>query len=698
MRGDVGYPRQRALTQGFTLGAPRSFTLAPDGRRVAFLRSVSASDPATGLWVLDTATGRERLAAGPGDAEQARTGGAASVDRYSADRELRTAVAVSADGLWNVDLSGTAGAPRPVPVRLPARAARVSPDGTHVAYVHDGALRVTSLTDARAYVLAVPESESVSYGLPEWVAREEMRRPRGYWWSPRGDRILTARVDTRAVPPLWIADPADPASPPRPLPFPRAGAANAEVRLRFIGLDRRKVAVDWDREAFPYLAAVHWDRWGPPLALVQSRDQRRQHILALDEETGATTCLLKQSSGSWCDIVAGTPAWDTRGRLIAVAESDGSRCLTLDGRRATGPGLDVAEVVGVSTDGVLFTARPRSRPGTVHLHLLDREDKVRPVSKEDGSHTGVAAAGALLLVSRTSTRPGSTAVVTETPGGRSVAEIRSLAARPGVRPRPAFVAAGERRIPCAVFLPRSFDGSTGPLPVLLDPYGGPTVQRVRHDHDAHLTSQWFADHGFAVVVADGRGTPGRGTAWEREISGGFREIPLADQIDALHALARTHPLDLSRVAVRGWSFGGYLAALAALTRGDVFHAAVAGAPVTDWRLYDTHYTERYLGHPDENPDAYRDSDLSLLAEGLAVPLMLIHGTADDNVFPAHSMRLSAALTAAGRPHTVLPLPGMNHMITDTPAIASVLPLEMDFLARALGMPYRADVPVERPPR
>ena len=141
--------------------------------------------------------------------------------------------------------------------------------------------------------------------------------------------------------------------------------------------------------------------------------------------------------------------------------------------------------------------------------------------------------------------------------------------------------------------------------MLLDPYGGPHVQRVLAARAAFLTSQWLADQGFAVVVADGRGTPGRGPEWDRAVWHDLADPVLEDQVEALHAAAgRCGDLDTSRVAIRGWSFGGYLAALAVLRRPEVFHAAVVGAPVTDWRLYDTHYTERYLGHPDENPEVY----------------------------------------------------------------------------------------------
>ncbi len=162
--------------------------------------------------------------------------------------------------------------------------------------------------------------------------------------------------------------------------------------------------------------------------------------------------------------------------------------------------------------------------------------------------------------------------------------------------------------------------------------------------------------------------------------------PLDDQIDALHAAAqRFDVLDLDRVAIRGWSFGGYLAALAVLRRPDVFHAAIAGAPVTDWRLYDTHYTERYLGHPDDDDAGYEASSLIPLAADLTRPLLLIHGLADDNVVAAHTLRLSSALLAAGRPHEVLPLVGVSHMTPQEQVAENLLLHQLDFLRRSLGL-------------
>jgi dipeptidyl-peptidase-4 len=219
-----------------------------------------------------------------------------------------------------------------------------------------------------------------------------------------------------------------------------------------------------------------------------------------------------------------------------------------------------------------------------------------------------------------------------------------------------------------------------PLPVLVDPYGGPGAQRVLAARRAFLESQWWADQGFAVVVCDGRGTPGRGPAWEREIHLDVAGPVLDDQVEALHAAARDVPdLDLSRVAIRGWSFGGYLSALAVLRRPDVFHVAVAGAPVTAWELYDTHYTERYLGLPQEQPEAYARTSLLGDAARLERPLLLIHGLADDNVVAANTLQLSQRLTENGRPHTVLPLTGVTHMTPQEAVAENLLLLQLEFV-------------------
>ena len=302
------------------------------------------------------------------------------------------------------------------------------------------------------------------------------------------------------------------------------------------------------------------------------------------------------------------------------------------------------------------------------------------------------------MVSRTMTEPGpSVRVLTDVPASdparvtvSDAARITTAAETPNVpAPHPDRFAAGTREIPSALLLPSWHEPGSGPLPVLLDPYGGPHAQRVLAAQGAFLTSQWLAEQGFAVLVADGRGTPGRGPEWEREVWRDLAGPVLEDQVEALQAAAARHPdLDTSRVAIRGWSFGGYLAALAVLRRPDVFHAAVAGAPVTDWRLYDTHYTERYLGLPGEQPQVYEQSSLLADAPRLTRPVLFIHGLADDNVVVAHTLRLSSALLAAGRPHRVLPLSGVTHMTPQEDVAENLLLLQVDFLRETLGISAR----------
>jgi dipeptidyl-peptidase-4 len=209
---------------------------------------------------------------------------------------------------------------------------------------------------------------------------------------------------------------------------------------------------------------------------------------------------------------------------------------------------------------------------------------------------------------------------------------------------------------------------------------------VRSGARLFLQAQWLADQGFAVIVADGRGTPARGPAWEREIDREFAAVTLQDQVDALAGVAERYrdDLDTGRVGIMGWSYGGYLSALAVLDRPDVFHAAVAGAPVTEWELYDTCYTERYLGDPNEHPEVYERNSLTGRARQLTRPLLLIHGLVDDNVVVAHTLRLSAALLSAGKPHEVLPLTGITHMASDEVVAENLLLAQVDFFRRALA--------------
>ncbi|MFG3145555.1 prolyl oligopeptidase family serine peptidase [Streptomyces sp. NPDC048243] len=703
----LSFPRRSARTQRFTSGAPRAFTVAPDGSRVVFLRSSSGTDRANQLWVLDVAENRERPAADPaallGGAterlpaaerarrERSREGGAGIVG-YATDTAVELASFTLSGRLFTAELR--AGTARELRVPGPVIDPRPSPDGRLVAYVAGGALRVVGADGEGDRALAEPESPagegSVSYGLAEFIAAEEMGRSRGFWWSPESDSLLVARVDDSPVRRWWISDPARPESEPQRVAYPSAGGANAEVRLFVVGVDGARTEVSWDRARYPYLAHAHWSAAGAPLILVQARDQRSQLYLAVDPDSGSTRMVHADEDPTWLDLFPGVPCWSPGGQLVRIADEGGARVLAFGERPLTGAQLHVRAVLDVSADDVLVAASAGEaaalpETGEVHVYRVN-ELGVERLSQEPGVHSAVRAGGVTVLVSSALDRPGTQVQVLR--GAKSTTTVTSHAEHPGLSPRVTLTQGGARKIPCAVLMPNDYDGDN-PLPVLLDPYGGPHGPRVLAAHNAHLTSQWFADQGFAVVVADGRGTPGRSPAWEKAIRDDFT-VTLDDQVEALHALAERFPLDLSRVAIRGWSYGGWLAGLAVLRRPDVFHAGIAGAPVTDWRLYDTHYTERYLGDPATNAAVYAGSSL-VTDEGLSAPaaphrpLMLVHGLADDNVVAAHTLRLSSALLAAGRPHEVLPLSGVTHMTPQETVAENLLLLQVDFLKRSLGL-------------
>lgn len=716
-RDSLSFPRRHARTQRFTLGAPRAFSVSPDGERVVFVRSGSGTDRSHALWVLDLESGTERLAAEPrallagaeeelSAQERARRErsreGSGGIVGYAVDGAVELAAFALSGRLFTAELR--AGTARELPVPGPVVDPRPSPDGRWVAYAVGGTLRVTGTGDGagdggpgRDRALAEPEAPGVTYGLAEFAASEEMSRSRGFWWAPASDRLLVARVDERPVRRWWIADPAHPEREPQAVAYPAAGTPNAEVGLVLVDLAGARTEVVWDRAAYPYLARVHWSGDAAPLLLVQARDQRTQAYLEVDPESGATRVLRRDEDPVWLELFTGVPARTPDGRLVRIedqAGEGGARVLTVGDRTLTDGTLHVRAVLDVGAEDVLISASAGEAAetsgapeiGEVHVYRVGPQGAER-VSEGAGVHGAVRSGAVTVLSSARPDVPGSVTRVLR--GGKPVAEVTSYAQTPPLAAGVRLVEAGARRIPCAVLLPSGWSEGDGPLPVLLDPYGGPHGQRVLAAHNPYLTSRWFAEQGFAVIVADGRGMPGRSPAWEKSVSRDFVGT-LDDQIEALHGLAGRFPLDLGRVAIRGWSFGGYLAALAALRRPDVFHAAVVGAPVTDWRLYDTHYTERYLGHPDEEPAVYAANSL-VTDEGLAEaaeparPMMIVHGLADDNVVMAHTLRLSSALLAAGRPHEVLPLSGVTHMTPQEQVAENLLLLQVDFLRRSLGL-------------
>jgi dipeptidyl-peptidase-4 len=464
-------------------------------------------------------------------------------------------------------------------------------------------------------------------------------------------------------------------------------------------------------------------------------DQVETFSIAIPEYTegerpGSTRVLEKHSNAYWLDLIHGTPAFTPNGHLICAMndmDADTNR-LTVDGVPFTPAGLQVREVLNVTDDDVLCVVQRTpellpddSLPFLWQSNAADHDARSfdvvsirydgtwEPLTYAPGQWTMSRAGNGCVVTGRgmddaTVQMQHCMNIVTTDENGTDVASmvvspIENHAETPGFTPNVHFTRLGERGLYTAIVLPSASSeyAHADTLPVLMKPYGGPGFQQVVENQSFYWDAQWWADQGYIVVTADGRGTTGRGPKWDRAIYETMKSVTLEDQVDAVRALPEalatlaaqenkessetTIPQpDLNRVAMIGWSYGGFLSALAVLEAPETFAAACAGAPPTDWTLYDTHYTERYLGL---DPAVYERNSIISDAPQLDRPLMLIHGFADDNVTIAHSLRLSQALMAAGRKHTFLPLTGITHMTNDETVAENLLILQRDFLAKAL---------------
>ena len=681
------FPRQYARTQRLSLGEPRNFTVSSDGSRIIFIRSHSGSDSVNTLWSLDTATGIERelldprtlntdlselTAAELRQRERAREG-ASGVTSYACNRDVTRAVTVLGGSVVLIDLiSGVS--------TMPASESgvfdvRLSPDGTAISYLRGTSLCVASLAgDER--VIASDTNETVSWGNAEFIAAEEMGRFRGYWWSPDSQSIAACRVDVSPINVWHIADPAHPELPATEHRYPVAGTPNASVSLHIISVATATASPVELLGNWEYLNTVSWNSAGL-IAQTQTRDQKQIDIHSIDPGTGKATIVFSDTDDAWVELVSGVPALQQDGTLITCADRDGSRRLLVNGSAVTPTTLQVRSVVSAG-DSIVFMANDISTPWQIDAWAF----KNGALEQITHSHGVASVSGSRsCYVSRITTLDTERAQFT-VHTATATHDIASLAETSLVQPNVRIMSVGPRGIPVAILLPR--DGLSTKLPVLFDPYGGPHAQRVVASRAAYNSSQWFADQGFVVVIVDNTGTPGKGSEWERGVLNDLAQPVLDDQVEILRDLNDLEPrADTSRVGIRGWSFGGYLAALAVLRRSDLFHAAVAGAPVTDWRLYDTHYTERYLGNPSIDASAYDATSLFNDAEHLHQPLLLIHGLADDNVVAAHTLQLSSALLAAGKPHEVLPLSGVTHMTPQEVVAENLLLHQLEFLQRHL---------------
>ncbi|MES2571391.1 MAG: DPP IV N-terminal domain-containing protein, partial [Verrucomicrobiota bacterium] len=654
--------RNLAETRNYTLGEPTGAKLTPDGKTVIFLRG-GARDPVLRLYEFDIATGRERELITP---EQILGG---AEEKLTAEEKARRERArVTTRGFTRFDLSKdasrllvTLSGKLYVITRADLKVNALpgtnwidphfSPDGTAVAAVSGGELHVIELATNTSHALTSGATETLSHGAAEFVAQEEMDRHEGYWWSPDSRFLAYQETDESQVEARYIADPLHPEVAPQKFLYPRAGSPNAKVRLGIVARAGGATRwVEWDAQYFPYLARVVWNEPAAPLSiLVQTRAQQEQQLLAVDPATGKSRELLRERDAAWLNLDnhATLPRWLKSGKqFLWSTESRGDWQLELReasgalAREITPIGFGYRGLSGVNEQSGSIFLRASTNPTESHVWQVSLAgEPARVLTTARGNHGVTLGEGGRVMLHTFNLLDGSAGTEVLSEDGKVLGVLPSVAESPSTLPRVELTRTigGERSYYAALVRPRAFEPGKK-YPVILSVYAGPHTTVVSSSLRGYLADQWIADQGYIVVQLDGRGTPYRGRDWQRAVRGNLIEVALHDQIEGLQALGMQYPeLDLTRVGVTGWSFGGYFSAMATLRRPDVFKAGVAGAPVVTWENYDTHYTERYMGLPTENVEGYRASSVLSYAGQLSRPLLLIHGLTDDNVYVQHSL-------------------------------------------------------------
>ena len=563
---------------------------------------------------------------------------------------------------------------------------QLSPDGRRLAFVRDGDLHVLDLESGAATRLTTGATDLVRHGVAEFIAQEEMARPSGYWWSPDGSRIAFTETDESAIPAYPIVHQGQPEWDVEEHRYPFSGGRNARVRLGVVpaaGGPVAWLALDDRSPDDLYLARARFGPDGSLYAQVESRDQTRLRLLRFAPPEFGSKVLLEETATTWIDLHDDfRPLRD--GRFLWSSERSGWRHLELraaDGSLVTaltaGP-WEVDRLEGIDERGglVYFTAAkdgPLDRP--VYRVPLDGGEVTR-LTPEDGQHAVTFAPDgrAFVDVHDSATEPPRALLRAADGRVRRVLDANDdpEVAALGLRP-PRFVTLGAEdgtTLHGALYAPDGIDAAaSGPVadaprhPAIVRVYGGPTVNSVKNAWEltADLRAQFLVRQGYVVFRLDNRGTPRRGRAFEDAIFHRLGQVEVRDQVAGARWLAARPFVDPDRIGVYGWSYGGYMSALLILEAPEIFKAAVVGAPVTDWDGYDTHYTERYMGTPQGNPEGYREASVLPKAARLTRPLLLIHGMSDENVHFRHTARLLNALNAAGKTYDLLVFPDERHL-------------------------------------
>jgi dipeptidyl-peptidase-4 len=689
---------------------PRLLRLSPDGRLATLLRDRPDDRDRYDLWGVDTATGEARMLVdssrvGSGAAlseeemmrrERARLSGVRGIVSYAWSPDGR-AILVPLDG--DLYLAGLDGNVRRI-TNTPETEldAQVSRTGRYLSFVRDQNLYVIGADGAGEHRVTEDGGGTISWGSAEFVAQEEMKRNEGHWWSPDDAWLAVARVDESPV--QIVTRTAIGADGTRVYQqrYPAAGTANALVDLYVMRPDGgARVKVDLGDDPDVYLARVSWRADGRAL-LVQreSRDQKRLDLLSVDPATRQSTILITERSETWLNLNDNLKSLRD-GSLIWSSERSGFSHLYRFARgrwtRLTHGDWEVDAVAGVDQrrHRVYFTGN-LDTPLERHLYWVDYRHPAAPRRVTEAGWWNSAEMdeeATRALVTRSNPGQPPQVYLADAEGQRIawIGENRLDASHPYAPYLAAHVQPSFGTLPAAdgtllhwrMLSPPREPGRR--YPVFLQVYGGPGTGRQATRAWGSPIQQYLAQQGWIVFSLDNRGSPDRGHAFETAIYRAMGAVEVQDQLAGVHWLQSQPYVDSHAIAVNGWSYGGYMTLRLLEAAPGTFAAGIAGAPVTRWELYDTHYTERYLGNPAHDPAPYLASDALTGADRIADPLLLIHGMADDNVVFENSTALMAALQGRSRPFEMMVYPGATHGVPGEARQLHLWRTITEFLAR-----------------
>jgi dipeptidyl-peptidase 4 len=668
---------------------PRHVEHSPDGKQITFLAS-EAGDETMSLFALDPATGKSEVLLRAGDLGKSSKGALSQEEELRRERQRDRNEGIT-NYTWaerapvlviphHGDVFVRDARPgRPAAVRAltstpePELDAKPCATGERVAFVRGGELVAVDVATGREVFATRGAAAGVTRGQSDFNGQEELGEPSGFFWSPRCDRLVYLEVDERPVSTVPVLGYRGGNADLMMERYPRAGEKNPIVRAGVVDLATKKTTwLGLPEGGERYLGRFRWTDDGKALYLqTVSRDQKRLALLRADAGTGVATEITSETSPAWVTFSPMRLLPKTGGLLFTTTTS-GHRQLELRSaltgalvRTLTGADWDVDEIVGIDEErGRVVVSGTREGPLERHAYAvpfaggapvrLTAEHGTHAVKFDESGRGWVDVHSAQDRAPVAAVMDATDKKVAELPV-RADDDLTSLALRtPELVTLPS---PGGQTLHGALLAPRVI---TGKHPVVIMVYGGPTAQLVQDRWAPRLLWQHLADRGFVVFQLDNRGSGGQGVAFSQLVHRRLGKLELEDQVAGARWLASLPYVDASRIGIYGHSYGGFMAALAMLDTKNVFRAAVAGAPVTDWRLYDTGYTERFMATPAQNPEGYAASDLSKKAERLEGKLLLVHAQMDENVHYQHTAQLVDALVAAGKPFELLVLPGERH--------------------------------------